>query len=302
MAAGARVAPAMTKDVSFPIPVRRRKPPGRCWRCWREAICAARACLTVLITWCARNGRMGPGRKITQPEPVSHACFIWHTLTTEILFRCLLSRRTGKQLPYPGRVGGSEPSYTNLALDQLVTGASGFLGWHVARILTERGHRVRALCRPSEPDSRIRRGARYRGFARFRFAYGGLSKVVTLFFMLRRTIGFGRKIRAISMLRTWLARVTCWMRRSGPASSELFTPAQLAASVCQAGRTGDEETPVSIDAMVGHYKRSKWLAEQMALEKARSRTARGDRESHCACGRSRLEAHADRQIDCEFSV
>src|ERR1039458_10478181 len=31
----------------------------------------------------------------------------------------------------------------------LVTGASGFLGWHVARLLAERGHRVRALVRPS---------------------------------------------------------------------------------------------------------------------------------------------------------
>ncbi|HUO27934.1 MAG TPA: NAD-dependent epimerase/dehydratase family protein, partial [Bryobacteraceae bacterium] len=31
----------------------------------------------------------------------------------------------------------------------LVTGASGFLGWHVARVLIERGHRVRALVRPS---------------------------------------------------------------------------------------------------------------------------------------------------------
>src|SRR6266496_4316282 len=29
----------------------------------------------------------------------------------------------------------------------LVTGASGFLGWHVARVLVERGHRVRALVR-----------------------------------------------------------------------------------------------------------------------------------------------------------
>ena len=30
----------------------------------------------------------------------------------------------------------------------LVTGASGFLGWHVARVLRERGYHVRALVRP----------------------------------------------------------------------------------------------------------------------------------------------------------
>ena len=30
----------------------------------------------------------------------------------------------------------------------LVTGASGFLGWHVARVLLERGYHVRALVRP----------------------------------------------------------------------------------------------------------------------------------------------------------
>src|SRR3984893_19585287 len=31
----------------------------------------------------------------------------------------------------------------------LVTGASGFIGWHVARLLIEQGHKVRALVRPS---------------------------------------------------------------------------------------------------------------------------------------------------------
>lgn len=35
-------------------------------------------------------------------------------------------------------------------------------------------------------------------------------------------------------------------------------------------RIGDEDTPVSIADMTGHYKRSKWLAEQIALEKARA--------------------------------
>jgi dihydroflavonol-4-reductase len=34
------------------------------------------------------------------------------------------------------------------------------------------------------------------------------------------------------------------------------------------GRNGDERTPVSIADMAGHYKRSKWLAEQVALEKS----------------------------------
>lgn len=36
------------------------------------------------------------------------------------------------------------------------------------------------------------------------------------------------------------------------------------------GRNGDEDTPVSINDMAGHYKRSKWLAEQVALERARA--------------------------------
>ena len=33
---------------------------------------------------------------------------------------------------------------------------------------------------------------------------------------------------------------------------------------------GNEDTPVGITEMTGHYKRSKWLAEQIVLEKARS--------------------------------
>src|ERR1700735_2311461 len=37
----------------------------------------------------------------------------------------------------------------------LVTGASGFLGWHVANLLVERGHPVRALVRPGSNVSGV---------------------------------------------------------------------------------------------------------------------------------------------------
>jgi dihydroflavonol-4-reductase len=36
------------------------------------------------------------------------------------------------------------------------------------------------------------------------------------------------------------------------------------------GTIVDEQTPVSETAMIGHYKRSKWMAEQVALEAARA--------------------------------
>src|SRR5579863_5879031 len=41
----------------------------------------------------------------------------------------------------------------------LITGASGFIGWHVARLLLERGHQVRALVRASSriPDLDVER-------------------------------------------------------------------------------------------------------------------------------------------------
>src|ERR1043166_961782 len=41
-----------------------------------------------------------------------------------------------------------ERGYTVTMKPALVTGASGFLGWHVARVLLERGYTVKALVRP----------------------------------------------------------------------------------------------------------------------------------------------------------
>ncbi len=94
---------------------------------------------------------------------------------------------------------------------------------------------------------------------------------------------------------------TCWRRRGTPAWSAWSTPARWAASAFRADGIGDEDTPVTLDDMAGDYKRSKFLAEQVALEFARGGLAGGDRQSHGAGGRSRRQAHAHRQDRARLS-
>ena len=57
----------------------------------------------------------------------------------------------------------------------------------------------------------------------------------------------------------------------------------------------NEETQSSLDEMIGHYKRSKWLAEKEVLRRRGSGLAGGDREADDARGAGRLEADADGQ-------
>ncbi len=149
----------------------------------------------------------------------------------------------------------------------LVTGASGFLGWHVARLLTERGYRVRALCRPA---SRIRE-----------------LDVERVTGDLRDPDSLRRAVESCELVFHVAADYRLWSKNPGDLySSNVEGTRNLLAAAAQAGvervvytstvgciglpaeGSGDEKTPVSIDAMVGHYKRSKWLAEQVALENA----------------------------------
>ncbi len=150
----------------------------------------------------------------------------------------------------------------------LVTGASGFLGWHVARLLLDRGYRVRALCRPS---SQLRELA--------------VDKIIG---DLRDLSSITRAVSGCQLVFHVAADYRLWAKNS----SELYdsnvegTKNVLAASEragvervvytstvgcigMPQGQNGNEDTPVSIDDMSGHYKRSKWLAEQVALEKAK---------------------------------
>jgi dihydroflavonol-4-reductase len=151
----------------------------------------------------------------------------------------------------------------------LVTGATGFLGWHVARLLSEQGNTVRALCRPS---SQIRELS-------VEGVPGDLRDPESL---ERAVSGCGVVFHVAADYRLW-SKNPADLYQSNVEGTRHLLQAAARAGVDRIVYTstvgcigmpkdheGDENTPVGIADMAGHYKRSKWLAEQIALEAARS--------------------------------
>ena len=151
----------------------------------------------------------------------------------------------------------------------LVTGASGFLGWHVARLLIEHGHRVRAL---------VRSGKRVEGIEA-ETVTGDLRDAESL---ERAVTGCGALFHVAADYRLW-AKDPGELYRSNVEGTRHLLRAAKNAGVERVvytstvgcigvppGGIGNEEMPVTLDEMAGDYKRSKFLAEQVALEFARN--------------------------------
>jgi dihydroflavonol-4-reductase len=151
----------------------------------------------------------------------------------------------------------------------LVTGASGFLGWHVARVLLERGYPVRALVRPgSHVDS-----------LDVEPVTGDLRDAASL----RRAVsGCGLVFHVAADYRLW-ARDPAELYRSNVEGTRNLLEAARQAGAERVVYTstvgcigvphngiGDETMPVTLGDMAGDYKRSKFQAEQVALEFARA--------------------------------
>jgi dihydroflavonol-4-reductase len=151
----------------------------------------------------------------------------------------------------------------------LVTGASGFLGWHVARLLLEKGMHVRALCRPA---SQIRELDIER-------VTGDLRDPESL---QKAAAGCKLLFHVAADYRLWSPRPQDLYDSNVTGTRNVLLAAERAgverivytSTVGCIGmpneREGDENTPVTLAGMVGHYKRSKWMAEQIALEKAKA--------------------------------
>jgi dihydroflavonol-4-reductase len=150
----------------------------------------------------------------------------------------------------------------------LVTGASGFLGWHVARVLRERGYAVRALVRAGSKVSDL--------------------DVESVTGDLRDPASLERAVSGCSLVFHVAADYRLWAKnpqelyRSNVDGTHHLLEASRAAGVERIVYTstvgcigiphngiGDEDTPVTLANMAGDYKRSKFLAEAVALEYAR---------------------------------
>ena len=147
----------------------------------------------------------------------------------------------------------------------LVTGASGFVGSAVTRSLLARGDAVRVLLRPTSDRSNIADLA-----------------VETVVGDLRRPDSLTGALDGCRFLYHVAADYRLWAPRpnelyeTNVTGTENLIRAAIAASVERIvytssvatlginadGTPADESTPVGLDAMIGHYKRSKFLAEQ----------------------------------------
>ncbi len=153
-----------------------------------------------------------------------------------------------------------------------VTGATGFLGSHVARVLSGQGADLRLLVRPTSNLRNLE----------------GLNAETTIGDLCdppsleKAMAGCEAVFHVAADYRLWV-RDPAQMYRSNVEGTRAILEASrknrvrcvvYTSSVATIGFTGnghpaDEDSPVSLGDMIGHYKRSKFMAEQVALEAGR---------------------------------
>src|SRR5690242_13876016 len=154
----------------------------------------------------------------------------------------------------------------------LVTGASGFLGSHVARQLVSRGEDVRVLLRPSSTNRAI-------ADLSLEYMTGDLRDPASV---ARAMQGAKRVFHVAADYRLW-ARRKQDIYDSNVGGTKNLLDAAMRAGVEQFIYTStvatiavdrpqqpNEFTDARLEEMVGHYKRSKWMAEQETLKAAKT--------------------------------
>ncbi len=155
----------------------------------------------------------------------------------------------------------------------LVTGATGFLGSHVARALLARGEEVRVLVRPSS-DLRALEGLdaeRFQGDLRDRSSLDrAMSSVKRVFHVAADYRLWARDPREIYESNVTGTRNLLDAAKSAGVEKFVYTSTVATIAVPREGDLPNETTQSSVSEMIGHYKRSKFEAEQCALSAAQA--------------------------------
>lgn len=154
----------------------------------------------------------------------------------------------------------------------VVTGGTGFVGAAVVRHLVAARHRVRVLARP-ESDRRLLADLPVE------IVEGDLTDAASL---PRLLLGCGWLFHVAAFYSLWavdrrlfyetnLEGTRCILQAAAEAGVRrvVYTSTVGALGIPESGGVGTEETPVSLAEMVGDYKRSKFLAEEVARTFAR---------------------------------
>jgi dihydroflavonol-4-reductase len=158
-------------------------------------------------------------------------------------------------------------------LKAFVTGATGFLGSHVARVLADQGTDLRLLVRPTSNLKNLE------GLTA-ETATGDLRDAASL---EKAMSGCDTVFHVAADYRLWVrdpnemyrsnvdgTRALLEAARKNGVGRVVYTSSVATVGFTSDGRPADEDSPVSLANMIGHYKRSKFMAEQVALEAGRS--------------------------------
>ena len=154
-----------------------------------------------------------------------------------------------------------------------VTGATGFVGSHVAQVLAEQGADLRLLVRTGSDPKNIQQLNADR-------VVGDLCDPESID---RAMAGCDVVFHVAADYRLWVrdpaqmyqanvegTRTILQAARKNHVRRVVYTSSVATMGFTSNGQPADENSPVSLDKMIGHYKRSKFMAEQVAIEAARA--------------------------------